>query len=293
MSPSNGPQHGTWLPETLTLSRPGRSASYCVLGDPAGAPVLVWHGSPGSRYQMLPLHTAAAEAGLRLIALDRPGVGQSSPEAAPGFSAGAGDALAVLDALGISSATALGFSGGAGYALAFTDAHRERIDRVVLVCGMIPGAPHSTLRERIPIVSALYRVARVATWLATAMLDGRGPFARTRAANFDAWPEADRAVMTNEMVQQQLAADAAEATRQGSRAAVNDLRWYSRPFDLGMVSQPVQLLHGTDDGNVPIAVARWAATQLPNAALHELPNQGHYFAAAHPGLVIDALRSDA
>ncbi|WP_431070814.1 alpha/beta fold hydrolase [Microbacterium phyllosphaerae] len=277
------------LPPTRTLSTGQREIAYCELGDPHGTPVIAAHGSPGSRYQLLPLHDAALAAGVRLIAPDRPGVGATSPSRDRGFDTGGDDAVALLDALGVEQAAALGFSGGAGYSLALALAHPDRIDRVVLACGMIPGAPRSALDDRIPVVSTLYLVARFAPRLATVMLEGRGPFARTRAANVDAWPAADRAIMADPELQARIAPDAAEGMRQGARAAVDDLRRYSTGIALGDIRQEVRLVHGDADGNVPIGVARWARTQLSNAHLRELEEQGHYFAATRPETIIEAV----
>lgn len=277
------------LPPTRILTAGQREIAYCELGDPHGTPVIAAHGSPGSRYQLLPLHEAALAAGVRLIAPDRPGVGATSPSRDRGFDTGGEDAVALLDALGVEHAAALGFSGGAGYSLALALAHPERIDRVVVACGMIPGAPRSALEGRIPIVSTLYLVARFAPRLATAMLEGRGPFARTRAANVDAWPAADRAIMADTELQARIAPDAAEGMRQGARAAVDDLRRYSTGIALRDIRQEVRLVHGDADGNVPIGVARWARTQLPNARLRELGEQGHYFAVTRPAAIIEAL----
>lgn len=277
------------LPETRTLTIGAREVAYCELGDPRGRPVLAAHGSPGSRFQLLPLHRAASAAGVRIIAPDRPGFGRTSPEPRRGFDTGGADAVALMDALGLDRVTALGFSGGAGYSLALAIAQPERIAGVVLACGMIPGAPRAALHGRIPIVSTLYRVTRVAPRLATMMLEGRGPFRTTRAANLGAWPESDRAVMADPAVQELIAPDAGEGMRQGARAAVDDLRGYSRSIPLGQVRQEVHLVHGTADANVPIGVARWARTQLPHATLREVAGQGHYFAVTHPGLVTEAL----
>ncbi|GGM64136.1 alpha/beta fold hydrolase [Microbacterium saperdae] len=277
------------LPPTRVLPVGRREIAYCEIGDPEGAPVLAAHGSPGSRYQLMPLHEAARAAGVRIITPDRPGFGRTSVAGDRGFDTGGADAVALLDHLGIDRAAALGFSGGAGYSLASALAHPDRIDRVVLACGMVPGAPRETLEGRIPIVSTLYLVTRFAPRLAAAMLEGRGPFARTRAANVDAWPAADRAIMTDEKQQAMIAPDAAEGMRQGARAAVDDLRRYSRRIPLGEVRQPVRLVHGTADGNVPIGVARWAVSHLPDATLREIQGQGHYFAVTRPEVIIDAL----
>ncbi|MCD2499378.1 MULTISPECIES: alpha/beta fold hydrolase [Microbacterium] len=277
-------------PVTHRLRVGARTIAYCEYGDPAGVPVLAAHGSPGSRYQLAPLAAAATRARVRIISPDRPGFGETTRERRRGFATGSGDAIALLDELGIDSAVALGFSGGAGYSLALAREHPDRIERVVLVCGMLPGAPPRTLRARIPIVTALYRVARFLPGLAVAMLDGRGPFGATRERNLSAWPSADREVMVDAAMAPMMARDARAGARQGSRAAIDDLREYFRRFPLEDVLQPVDLLHGTADGNVPIAVAQWGATRFPDALVREFEQQGHYFAVTHADEVAEALR---
>lgn len=280
------------LPETRTLDvAGGREITWCELGDPRGIPVLAAHGSPGSRYQLLPLHEAALTAGIRVITPDRPGFGGTSPNRPNGFHTWDTDALALLDALGLDTVTLLGFSGGAGYALALASAAPARVSRLVLVCGMIPGVPRSALIGRIPIISVLYRVSRWFPALATVMLEGRAPFRNTREANVAAWPAADRAVMAEPRTKMLTAADAAAGNTQGARAGIDDLGRYHRPLPEGLASiqQPVRLLHGTADGNVPIGVARWAASRLPSATLHEIPEGGHYFSVTSPDLVVQAL----
>lgn len=282
----------TELPETRTLAAAGgRTVAWCELGEPHGIPVLAAHGSPGSRYQLLPLHATAKAAGIRLIAPDRPGFGGTSPAADRGFHSWDADAEHLLDHLGLDRVALLGFSGGAGYALAFAAAFPGKVDRVVLACGMIPGAPQSSLDGRIPIITVLYRVSRWMPWLATAMLEGRGPFGNTREANLSAWPAADQAVMNDPATKLLTAPDAEAGSAQGARAGIDDLGRYHRPLPEGLraVRQPVTLLHGTADGNVPIGVARWAATQLPDATLREVPDAGHYFAVTAPEIITSAL----
>src|SRR5690606_296102 len=57
-----------------------RHLGYAEFGDRAGKAVLWFHGTPGSRRQV-PLETRrwASEQGIRLIAVERPGIGYSTP----------------------------------------------------------------------------------------------------------------------------------------------------------------------------------------------------------------------
>jgi pimeloyl-ACP methyl ester carboxylesterase len=62
------------------LRRPGgRTVGYDDTGDPAGRPVLYLHGTPDSRLSRHPDDGLAAAAGVRLLAVDRPGYGATSP----------------------------------------------------------------------------------------------------------------------------------------------------------------------------------------------------------------------
>lgn len=56
----------------------GRSLSYFDLGDPAGRPVLLFHGTPACAAGWLFADGPARELGVRAIAPDRPGIGASS-----------------------------------------------------------------------------------------------------------------------------------------------------------------------------------------------------------------------
>ena len=66
---------------TVTL-HDGRRIGFAEYGPPSGRPVLWFHGTPGARRQVPPTaRTAADELGVRIVALERPGVGASSPHA--------------------------------------------------------------------------------------------------------------------------------------------------------------------------------------------------------------------
>jgi alpha-beta hydrolase superfamily lysophospholipase len=63
---------------TLTLPD-GRKLGYAQYGSPTGKAILYNHGFPGSRIEASQHHDLCRELGLRMIAIDRPGHGWSSP----------------------------------------------------------------------------------------------------------------------------------------------------------------------------------------------------------------------
>ncbi|GAA2422387.1 alpha/beta hydrolase [Streptomyces pulveraceus] len=276
----------TELPHTHRLTAPsGRRIAYCSYGDPAAPPVIVLHGTPGSRYEGLALRQAATDAGLHLVFPDRPGYGETDPVPGRGFHRWNDDFVALLDHLGHERAPLVAISGGGGYALSAAQKHPGRVTRLILACAAVPGAPREAYARRIPLVKMLNRVVVWAPAIARPMLAGKGIFKKVRREpNLDAWPRSDRLIMRTPAFAALSEVDTAEGQRQGVDAAITDLAGYVRPLPdpLGSVSVPTLFLHGEADGNVPVEVARWAHAQIPGAELRTVPEGGHLFLLADP-----------
>ncbi len=67
----------TTASDRSVLLSDGRQLAYIECSDPVGEPVFHFHGHPGSRREALIASDAAARAGVRLINVDRPGIGRS------------------------------------------------------------------------------------------------------------------------------------------------------------------------------------------------------------------------
>jgi pimeloyl-ACP methyl ester carboxylesterase len=83
--------------------------------------------------------------------------------------------------------------------------------------------------------------------------------------------------------------DFREALRQGPGAAVADLaQSHGHPdvTELAHSGVDTVLVHGSDDVNVPIGIARWVAAEVPHARLIERRGEGHLSTLAHPELVL-------
>lgn len=112
------------LTRLLTLRRPphrGLQVSLADVGNPNGRPVMVFLGLGCVRY-LIALYDEMAEAlGLRLIAVDRWGMGRTGevPQEQRGVKEWAAVCEEVMDSLGIRECGILAHSAGAPYALAF------------------------------------------------------------------------------------------------------------------------------------------------------------------------------
>jgi pimeloyl-ACP methyl ester carboxylesterase len=114
-----------------------RTVRIRTAGDPAGFPVVYFHGTPGSRLDLAFGDELAAAAGVRLVSFDRPGYGRS-PASPFGLSAIARDALNIADQLGVERFATLGFSGGGPFAIATAAVGGQRVARVGIASGAGP-----------------------------------------------------------------------------------------------------------------------------------------------------------
>ena len=99
-----------------TLVMPdGRSVGFATYGSDVGTPVVWCHGGPGSRLEPAGFEPFVDQLGLRVIGIDRPGYGLSSPHPDRSIADWVPDGLAVADALGVQQFLAVGVSTGGAY----------------------------------------------------------------------------------------------------------------------------------------------------------------------------------
>src|SRR5258706_15083022 len=103
--------------DTLVELADGRRIALAEWGDPAGRPVFLFQGTPGSRLYNPDVETGNA-AGVRLLCPDRPGYGGCHREGGRSVLDWAFDVGEVADALGIDRFPVVGWSSGGQFALA-------------------------------------------------------------------------------------------------------------------------------------------------------------------------------
>ncbi len=126
---------------------PGDGVTLAVLDEGEGRPVVLLHGFPDSSHVWRHQVPALVGAGMRVIAPDLRGFGESDkPEAVEEYAIrrSIADVVAVLDALGIERAHVVGHDWGAGLAWALAAFVPARVERLV---AMSVGHPN-TLRDR-------------------------------------------------------------------------------------------------------------------------------------------------
>ena len=110
----------------------GRTLAYYDLGDPSGPPVVHHHGAPSGKLEtaFFNLGDAAARAGVRLLVVDRPGIGGSTPKPGRTLLEWADDVEEFAERLGLAKFSVMGYSMGTPSALACLHRFPHRIDGV-------------------------------------------------------------------------------------------------------------------------------------------------------------------
>ncbi len=261
--------------------------SWAEYGSADGAPLLMLHGTPGSRLQFRWMHALAAAAGIRVVAPDRPGYGASDRvPAGITFPAYADDLRQLLDRLQLPVVTLGGVSGGGGFALAAAVALPERFGRLILVSAGVP-VPRAARRGMALPVRLLLTLARYAPGLTGSLLAAQlsaDPDSAVSRAGKRWMPASDRRLFDAPEWRRRFDEDFREALKQGPGAVVHDLALGRGPLGVVPADLTVEtvLLHGTEDVNVPVGIARWVAARVPSARLIEQPGSATCSASNAP-----------
>jgi pimeloyl-ACP methyl ester carboxylesterase len=273
----------------------GRRLGFVERGEPDGSPVFDFHGNPGSRLSFWGDEDVIRAAGVRLIGVDRPGIGLSDPEPGRDVAAWARDVAVLAGALGLDRFAVLGHSVGGPYAAACAWALPERVTAVALVSSIIPldapgavdelGKPRQwrMARDHPRVLGfalrALFLLARVSPNLA-----GR-VFVST---------EAERAISARPQVMRRALASAAEAVRQGGGGLVEDMRVAMRPwgFPPEEIRVPTFVWQGDADSSIPFRWGEWWEGAVPGARLIRGPGEGHLLVEERMEEVLGTLTSE-
>ena len=262
----------------------GRRLSFAEFGPHDGRPVFWLHGTPGARRQIpQAARVAAYELGVRLVGVDRPGVGSSTPHLYENVLGFTPDLGAVADALGMGHFGVIGLSGGGPYTLAAAYAFPQRVVAATVLGGVAPTVgPDATtggLVGRTASLGPLAEALRVPLGMAlTGFIWAIRPVAMPAMGLYGRFsPEGDRKVFARPEVKAMFIDDILNGSRTGIRAPIFDFVLFTRDwgFSVRDVHQPVRWYHGDADHIVPRAHGEHVVSLLPNAELSIRPGESH------------------
>ncbi len=280
--------------ETKKVTTPdGRELAYVEFGDPEAPLVLHNHGGPSSRWEARLLAPGAMRNGLRLVGVDRPGNGQSSPQRDRSYQGWADDLTTLADALGYQQFGVSGWSEGGPWALAaaaYIDPVRLR--HVSYLAGAAYGAfGDNSAKQYLDKVDALGgQLAlhhQMTFHLMYDMLELDAVHFRTSYLKMliKMVNKRDGEVLADPVIGEAFGQSSAECFAQGSAALVQDAeiiyrRW---DFDVTRIERPVHLWQGTEDHLVPLPINTEVAQRMPGAVWHPVEGEDHFFTVPMSG----------
>ena len=268
--------------QTITLPD-GHQLGFAEYGDPKGTPVFFFHGLPGNRLFRHPDEGPTASLGVRLICVDRPGIGLSTFKPKRKLLDWPDDITQLADALGYDTVAVVGLSAGGPYALACALRIPERLANV----GVIASAPPMHIkRMRVNMGQLtnmnyfLFRYARPLLYLGGRIYRAyarRNPTSLYELAK-EQTPEVDRDIISRPAVWEMMLDSWVENLRVSSRGYALDVVigmsfWGFKAVE---ISKEVHLWWGGKDEVFITRGMRYLAEHLPNCQEHIWPDAGHF-----------------
>ena len=261
-----------------------RQIGFAEFGAPQGRAVFWLHGTPGARRQIpSEARVYAEDHNIRLIGIDRPGIGSSTPHLYQAIFSFADDVRTIADTLGVDKMAVVGLSGGGPYSLACAAALPERVVAAGVLGGVAPtrgpdaisgGAMDLGMRAA-PLLKLAGTPLRVG---ASLLIRAARPVASPALELYALLsPEADRHVLARPEFKAMFLDDLLNGSRKQLAAPFNDVILFARDwgFLLDEVKVPVRWWHGDHDHIIPFAHGEHVVSRLPNAELFHLPEESH------------------
>ncbi len=270
----------------MTIDLPGgRVIGYWDGGDPVGRAVILHPGTPETRVMGRWGHDAAVAAGVRLVAVDRPGYGRSTPDTDPSLLRTGMDTAAMAAAMGLSEYAVVGLSGGGPFAVATAVADPDHVHALGVLGGIGPwrvleddsrdpdGARCLDLHDAGDVAGAWDCMRRDVdqAYADLAALDDAARadtiLARIGVGSRLSGDPAYRALWADNM---RVVVDSFDGS------AFDNIAWGARwDVDPRDVAAPTRLWYGELDRQCPLAHGRWFADRIAGAELVVLPGERH------------------
>jgi pimeloyl-ACP methyl ester carboxylesterase len=257
-----------------------------------------FHGTPGGRRQIAPeARMVAQDLGIRLIVLERPGIGESTVHLYGHVAEWADDLEVIADQLGIDRFACVGLSGGGPYVLACAARFPGHMVAGAVLGGVAPtrgpdaigGGAIGLARHFAPWVEPVRGLAARSLHLGTRCL------LPLRSQLFDLYmlisPEGDQRVFRRPEMKEMFLDDLVRSSRTRLDAPILDLLLFARHwgFSLRDIRVPIRFWHGDADNIVPLAHATHMAALVADSELRVRHGESHLGALDAANEVFTAL----
>lgn len=260
----------------------GRDLAYEEYGDLDGTPVIFCHGLSDSRLIRNPDNELTASLGLRVIAADQPGVGESSPQKNRRMVDWGLDMEELANALALGQFAVAGHSGGGPHALAIPFRMPDRVTKIVLASPVSPldekGMARLLINKDLKLLAKLHFLHHLIKWGA----DYAGKKAEKDIPSFVEATAADDPSDADTFLKDPDQREMFEASftagmQQGGEGMYEMIMalwdWGFRPED---IPHHVELFYGDADDILDPRMPLHLAERLPDCSTHVWPGAGHY-----------------
>jgi len=261
----------------------GRKMGYAEYGDPTGRLVLYFHGTPGSRVEARLISEETDAAGIRLVAVERPGIGLSDYQVGRRVLDCPPDIERFVAALGYEGTSfgVVAMSGGAPYALACVKCIPHRLTHVALVSGHTPmnasGVKPGNQDKLIEFICRRPRLGEIGLRAAIRMLH-RNPSRFMQRASKE-WSAADRQlILGNPEYRTLFIRTVKEAVRCGPAGLLRAIQLLGSSWGFQLRELPrssVSIWQGGCDPITPPSMGRYFQQQVAGSELMIDPRAGH------------------
>ena len=262
----------------------GRKLRFSEAGQPDGMPVLVHHGTPGSRLLSHPLIEDAKSRGIRLISYDRPGYGGSTSQPGRSVASAVDDVAAIAKHLKIDRLCVWGASGGGPHALACAALLPDLVAAAAAIASLAPyladgldwlvGMGEDNIEEYGAALDGRDSLNQYIEVHAPGLLSAtpEGPIEALRSL----LSPVDIAVVTGDFADRMIK-NMSEAITNSRDGWIDDDIAAITPwgFKLSSIRIPVLLMHGAQDQFVPFSHGEWLASHISNAHTRLSADDGH------------------
>lgn len=260
----------------------GEFLGYRIYGDVHQPPVLYFHGTPGSRLEAALIADKCQAMGVCLIAIDRPGIGLSSPSNSHCVATWPIKVREIATWMqhefGFGVYRILAVSGGTSFALACASQLQPSVASVAVISPRTPfspGVPDGVLDPQLRQLRSHPRIARRVLQMQATRVSRNPSF---KPAALKKYAPVDQRYMDRN--KQILRAAYLESVRCGVDGILCDMRLIGWPWHIRLedISIPVGLWHGNCDWTARYETVTFLQSRIRHAHAVVGVGQGHFTA---------------
>jgi pimeloyl-ACP methyl ester carboxylesterase len=252
-------------------------------GDENKPVIFLVHGFPGCGEHGKLMSMSPLWNSFRLIAVDRPGYGESIVQKGLTPLKFAKQIQSLFLEKNIQDLSVISVSGGAPYAMAVAYLMGSRVKKVTSIGGIAPLTVQNfqymnSLQKKTWFVRNFLPTPVIQFALDRVWQKGLAKIEEALFTNIRSFSPPDREVFSHPDIQPILRETTHRALQQGPAGLLHDMKVYSKHwgFPLNGITCPVTLWHGSQDDIVHPRFAQDMKRNLPRATLNFIENEGHY-----------------